>query len=102
MTLPAPGGERELAEAVAEIHARRLDRTHPLWEMHLINGLAGGKAGVYTKVHHAAIDGVSGAETLAALLDLAPETGPLPPTAPPVRERPPGRRPCPMTRATGW
>ncbi|GAA4506845.1 WS/DGAT/MGAT family O-acyltransferase [Nonomuraea ferruginea] len=78
MTLPAPGGERELAEAVAEIHARRLDRTHPLWEMHLINGLAGGKAGVYTKVHHAAIDGVSGAETLAALLDLAPETGPLP------------------------
>lgn len=73
LTLPAPGDERQLAEAVAEIHARRLDRTRPLWEMHLINGLAGGKAGLYTKVHHAAIDGVSGAETLAALLDLSPD-----------------------------
>ncbi|MEU7852247.1 wax ester/triacylglycerol synthase family O-acyltransferase [Nonomuraea sp. NPDC049141] len=72
MTLPAPGGERQLAEAVAAIHARRLDRAHPLWEMHLINGLAGGLIGVYTKVHHAAIDGVSGAETLATLLDLSP------------------------------
>ncbi|MGI5272652.1 WS/DGAT/MGAT family O-acyltransferase [Nonomuraea sp. CA-218870] len=76
LTLPAPGGERQLAEAVAKIHARRLDRSRPLWEMHLIHGLAGGKAGVYTKVHHAAIDGVSGAETLAALLDLAPGAGP--------------------------
>ncbi|MET8003719.1 wax ester/triacylglycerol synthase family O-acyltransferase [Nonomuraea glycinis] len=72
LTLPAPGGMRELADAVAEIHARRLDRAHPLWEMHLIHGLADGTVAVYTKVHHAAIDGVSGAETLATLLDLAP------------------------------
>ncbi|MGW0479440.1 wax ester/triacylglycerol synthase domain-containing protein [Nonomuraea sp. NPDC003214] len=77
LTLPAPGGDRQLAEAVARIHARRLDRARPLWEMHLIHGLAGGLVGVYTKVHHAAIDGVSGAETLAALLDLTPD-GPLP------------------------
>ncbi|MBT2230595.1 wax ester/triacylglycerol synthase family O-acyltransferase [Nonomuraea sp. NEAU-A123] len=81
MTLPAPGGDRQLAEAVAAIHARRLDRAHPLWEMHLINGLADGLVGVYTKVHHAAIDGVSGAETLATLLDLSPNTRhALPPT----------------------
>ncbi|MEQ4722726.1 wax ester/triacylglycerol synthase family O-acyltransferase [Nonomuraea sp. B19D2] len=73
LTLPAPGDDWQLAEAVAAIHARRLDRAHPLWEMHLINGLAGGRVGVYTKVHHAAIDGVSGAETLATLLDLTPE-----------------------------
>jgi WS/DGAT/MGAT family acyltransferase len=72
LTLPAPGGMRQLADAVAEIHARRLDRAHPLWEMHLIHGLADGTVAVYTKVHHAAIDGVSGAETLATLLDLAP------------------------------
>jgi WS/DGAT/MGAT family acyltransferase len=72
-TLPAPGDERRLAEAVARIHARRLDRAHPLWEMHLINGLPGGKVALYTKVHHAAIDGVSGAETLATLLDLTPD-----------------------------
>ncbi|MEV0147958.1 MULTISPECIES: wax ester/triacylglycerol synthase domain-containing protein [unclassified Nonomuraea] len=70
--LPDPGDQRRLADEVARIHARRLDRAHPLWEMHLIHGLAGGLVAVYTKVHHAAIDGVSGAETLAALLDLAP------------------------------
>ncbi|MEV0346132.1 wax ester/triacylglycerol synthase family O-acyltransferase [Nonomuraea sp. NPDC050680] len=75
-----PGGERQLAETVAALHARRLDRAHPLWEMHLINGLADGLAAVYTKVHHAAIDGVSGAETLATLLDLSPDARePLPP-----------------------
>ncbi|WP_219462060.1 WS/DGAT/MGAT family O-acyltransferase [Nonomuraea rhizosphaerae] len=77
-TLPAPGGDRQLADVVAGIHAQRLDRAHPLWEMHLINGLAGGLAAVYTKVHHAAIDGVSGAETLATLLDLSPERRPVP------------------------
>jgi WS/DGAT/MGAT family acyltransferase len=71
--LPAPGGERELAEAVAEVHARRLDRDRPLWEMHLITGLTGGRVAVYTKIHHAAIDGVSAAELLAAFLDLSPE-----------------------------
>lgn len=73
MTLPEPGDDWQLAEAVADIHARRLDRAHPLWEMHLINGLADGKMAVYTKVHHAAIDGISGAETLATLLDLTPD-----------------------------
>ncbi|MET7329064.1 wax ester/triacylglycerol synthase family O-acyltransferase [Nonomuraea sp. NPDC005650] len=73
LTLPAPGDDWQLADAVAEIHARRLDRAHPLWEMHLINGLADGRVAVYTKVHHAAIDGVSGAETLATLLDLTPD-----------------------------
>ncbi|MEU5864065.1 wax ester/triacylglycerol synthase family O-acyltransferase [Nonomuraea sp. NPDC047529] len=72
-TLPAPGDDAALAEAVAAIHERRLDRSRPLWEMHLIKGLAGGRVAVYTKVHHAAIDGVSGAETLATLLDLTPE-----------------------------
>jgi hypothetical protein len=73
MALPKPGNDWQLAEAVAEIHARRLDRSHPLWEMHLINGLPDGRVAVYTKVHHAAIDGVSGAETLATLLDLTPD-----------------------------
>ncbi|WP_433430790.1 wax ester/triacylglycerol synthase domain-containing protein [Nonomuraea sp. CA-141351] len=73
LTLPAPGDDWQLAEAVAAIHARRLDRARPLWEMHLINGLMDGRVGVYTKVHHAAIDGISGAETLATLLDLTPD-----------------------------
>jgi WS/DGAT/MGAT family acyltransferase len=73
LTLPVPGDDWQLAEAVAGIHARRLDRRHPLWEMHLINGLPGGRVAVYMKVHHAVIDGVSAAETLATILDLTPD-----------------------------
>ncbi|MFI6902572.1 wax ester/triacylglycerol synthase family O-acyltransferase [Nonomuraea sp. NPDC050394] len=85
----APGGEYQLADAVARIHAGQLDRTRPLWEMHLLRGLTGGRVAVYTKVHHAAIDGVSGAETLAALLDLSPEPRVIDVTPPPA-ERGPG------------
>ncbi|MFI6496090.1 wax ester/triacylglycerol synthase family O-acyltransferase [Nonomuraea typhae] len=84
----APGGEYQLAEAVARIHARPLDRTRPLWEMHLLSGLSGGRVAVYTKVHHAAIDGVSGAETLAALLDLTPEPRVVEVAPPPVERGP--------------
>ncbi|MGP3958788.1 WS/DGAT/MGAT family O-acyltransferase [Nonomuraea sp. 3N208] len=73
LALPEPGNDWQLADAVAEIHARRLDRAHPLWEMHLITGLPDGRVAIYTKVHHAAIDGISGAETLATLLDLTPD-----------------------------
>ncbi|MEV0586518.1 wax ester/triacylglycerol synthase family O-acyltransferase [Nonomuraea sp. NPDC050310] len=84
-TLPAPGDELRLAELLARLHERHLDRDRPLWEMHLVKGLSGGRVALYTKVHHAAIDGVSGAETLAALLDLGPE--------PRTVDRPaPGRR----------
>lgn len=77
--------EEELPAQVARIHARHLDRAHPLWELHLIRGLFGGRAAVYIKVHHAAIDGVSGAESLAALLDLTPE----PRTVEPAQEAAP-------------
>ncbi|MFF4774415.1 wax ester/triacylglycerol synthase family O-acyltransferase [Microtetraspora fusca] len=72
-TLPAPGDDDQLAEHVSRIHARRLDRRRPLWEMHLIQGLPDGRVALYTKVHHCAIDGVSGAEILVSLLDLSPE-----------------------------
>ncbi|SDG04287.1 acyltransferase, WS/DGAT/MGAT [Sinosporangium album] len=82
-TLPAPGGQRELADLVAQIHERRLDRSRPLWEIHLIHGLAGGRVAVYTKVHHSVIDGVTGAETLAALLDLSPKPRTVDPPGPP-------------------
>ncbi|GAA2901144.1 wax ester/triacylglycerol synthase family O-acyltransferase [Streptosporangium fragile] len=81
-TLPAPGDEARLAGEIARIHERRLDRSRPLWEMHLIRGLNGGRVALYAKVHHCAIDGVSGAETLAALLDLTPEPRPVEPPAP--------------------
>lgn len=68
--LPGDGDDRQLSEQVARIHARHLDRTRPLWELYLIHGLAGGRMAVYLKVHHAAIDGVSGSDLIATLLDL--------------------------------
>jgi diacylglycerol O-acyltransferase / wax synthase len=90
LALPRPGSDAQLAEQVARLHARPLDRSRPLWEVYLITGLARRRAAVYTKIHHAAIDGVSGAELLTVLLDLSPD-GREPPAAAPFRPaRPPG------------
>ncbi|MFI6600925.1 wax ester/triacylglycerol synthase family O-acyltransferase [Nonomuraea sp. NPDC050536] len=85
--LPPPGDDRQLAEQISRLHARRLDRNRPLWEIDLIHGLSGGRMGLYTKIHHAAVDGVGGADVLAALLDLAPV--PAPREGAPERDEPP-------------
>jgi diacylglycerol O-acyltransferase / wax synthase len=78
--VPPPGTREQVAETVARLVARPLDRAHPLWELYLIHGIDGGKhVGMLTKVHHAAIDGVSGAEILGILLDHDPEGRDLPP-----------------------
>lgn len=84
VAVPSPGGREEVAELCEQIMARPLDRRKPLWEMWVIEGLEGGWVGQLTKIHHAAIDGVSGAEILGVLLDMAPE--PVPADAP-VRPR---------------
>ncbi|WP_067452740.1 WS/DGAT/MGAT family O-acyltransferase [Actinomadura macra] len=76
--LPPPGDESQLADMVALLHEQPLDRSRPLWEMAVIQGLEGGRTAIYVKVHHAAVDGVMAAETLAALLDLSPEPRDLP------------------------
>lgn len=89
LALPAPGSQAQLVEQVARIHARQLDRRRPLWEMYLISGLAGGRLAAYTKMHHAAIDGISGTELLTAVLDLSPEGRSLPPEEPFHPEPPP-------------
>ncbi|TMR94503.1 WS/DGAT/MGAT family O-acyltransferase [Nonomuraea basaltis] len=88
--LPPPGDDRQLAEQVSRLHARRLDRARPLWEIYLIHGLSGGRMGLYTKIHHAAVDGIGGADVLAALLDTSPQPAPPPPHAPERDEPPPG------------
>ena len=82
LALPAPGDDRQLADQAARLHARALDRRRPLWEIYLIHGLAGGRMAVYTKVHHAAIDGVSGNDILGSVLDLSPEGRPDEPAPP--------------------
>lgn len=69
---PRPGTPRELAQVVEEIAARRLDRSKPLWEMWLVEGLAEGHCAVVTKLHHCMIDGATGASQMANLLDFAP------------------------------
>jgi diacylglycerol O-acyltransferase len=76
LALPAPGDDKQLAEQAARLHARPLDRRRPLWEIYLIHGLQGGRVAIYSKVHHSAIDGVSGNDILTALLDLTPEGRP--------------------------
>ncbi|WP_368680659.1 wax ester/triacylglycerol synthase family O-acyltransferase (plasmid) [Rhodococcus opacus] len=57
--LPRPGGTKELLTLVSRLHATLLDRSRPLWEVHLIEGLADGRYAVYTKIHHALADGAS-------------------------------------------
>lgn len=73
VTLLPSGTQRQLADQVARIHARPLDRSRPLWEIYLIHGLEGGRLGLLIKVHHAVVDGVSGLELLGMLLDPTPE-----------------------------
>ena len=69
---PTPGGHRELAEVAAQIASTPLDRSRPLWELYVVEGLADGNIGVVTKMHHCAVDGVSGAELMVNLFDLEP------------------------------
>ena len=90
IALPRPGSEAQLTEQVSRLHARPLDRSRPLWEIYLITGLARKRAAVYTKIHHSAIDGASGAELLTVLLDLSPDGRELPPAKPFHPGPPPG------------
>jgi diacylglycerol O-acyltransferase len=72
MRLPAPGTLRQLESTVARLHSQRLDRRRPLWQFFLIEGLADGGHALYTKLHHAAIDGAAGVALAQALLDVEP------------------------------
>lgn len=73
IALPPPGSDDQLAEQVARITSRPLDRSRPLWELYLIHGLESGHVAMLSKIHHALIDGMSGAEIMGLLLDLGPE-----------------------------
>ncbi len=91
LALPRPGSLAQLTEQVSRIHARPLDKSRPLWETYFITGLAKRRVALYTKVHHAAFDGVSGAELVTVLMDLSPQGRDLPPAEPFDPPAPPGR-----------
>jgi diacylglycerol O-acyltransferase / wax synthase len=77
--LPHPGRIRELLALVSRLHGTLLDRSRPLWEAHLIEGLADGRFATYTKVHHAVMDGVSAMRLLEKGLTTDPDARDLPP-----------------------
>ena len=73
IALPRPGTDHQLGAQVARIHSRPLDRSRPLWELYVIDGYHTGQVALLSKIHHAIIDGLSGAEIMGILLDLTPE-----------------------------
>mgnify|MGYP001828512038 FL=1 len=95
IALPKPGDWRQLCNQVARLHARPLDLSKPLWEMTVIEGLdhveglPPGCFAILNKIHHAAIDGVSGMEMTAAIHDLEPDGQPTPPEEPWIAESEP-------------
>ncbi|MCA1711517.1 MAG: wax ester/triacylglycerol synthase family O-acyltransferase [Actinobacteria bacterium] len=89
--LPPPGRIRELLALVSRLHGTLLDRHRPLWEAHLIEGLADGRFAVYTKMHHALMDGVSALKLLERSLATNPdEIVPMPFQSRPRPPRKPG------------
>ena len=76
--LPKPGTDAQLRDLVGRLQSRQLDRTRPLWEIYLVEGLQGGRVGVITKTHHAMVDGVSAVDIGTVILDLTPEPREVP------------------------
>ncbi|PUA82409.1 WS/DGAT/MGAT family O-acyltransferase [Nocardioides currus] len=86
--LPKPGRVRELLELCSRLHSTRLAWDRPLWETHVIEGLSDGRVAMYSKLHHALVDGVSAMRLLAAIHSSDPDERDMPaPWA--VRPRPP-------------
>jgi diacylglycerol O-acyltransferase len=90
--LPKPGGDDELRRLAGRVFSQALDRTRPLWELWLVEGLADNRFALLSKTHHALVDGVSGVDIATVLFDASPD--PMPPAAPDHEWTP---RPLPST-----
>lgn len=80
--LPSPGSDEQLRNFAARVFSQRLDRSKPVWEMWLVDGLEGGRFAVVGKSHHALVDGVSGVDISTVLYDLEPDPDTLPQAEP--------------------
>ncbi len=76
--LPRPGSDAQLRELVGRLMSRRLDRTRPLWEIYLVEGLSGGRIAIITKTHHAMVDGISTIDIGQVILDVTPAPREIP------------------------
>jgi WS/DGAT/MGAT family acyltransferase len=75
--LPHPGTETQLRALAARIFSQQLDRSKPLWETWLVEGLEGDRFSLISKTHHALVDGVAGVDLATVIFDLAPEPAPV-------------------------
>jgi len=76
--LPQPARIRELLELVSRLHGTRLARERPLWEAHIVEGLADGRVAMYTKLHHALVDGISAMRLMQSVLSTDPDKRDMP------------------------
>ena len=76
--LPRPGSQEQLLELVARVQSRPLDRSRPLWEVYLVEGLADGRFAIVTKSHQALVDGVNAVDISQVILDDSPDTPDVP------------------------
>jgi diacylglycerol O-acyltransferase / wax synthase len=89
--LPAPGSDEQLRNLVGRVMAQQLDRSKPLWEIWVVEGLEDGRWAMLSKTHHAMVDGVAGTDLLAVIMDISPDAD----RAPPILWEP---RPSPANR----
>ena len=86
VALPAPGGREQLEELVGDLMSDRLDRSRPLWQIHLVEGLAGNRTALVARMHHALVDGIAAVDVSTVVLDPTPDPLEIEPPAPVTKE----------------
>lgn len=96
LALPAPGRIRELLALVSKMHSALLDRERPLWEFYIIEGIEGGRVALYSKIHHALVDGVAAMRMLQRAMSEDDKAEVVPIWAQPPKKREPRSLPNPV------